>query len=148
MKKFIVILLVSIFSFSFAQAEDTYTYYYGQWCSHCAKVDKYLNAVDWYEKLWIDKKEIYFDADNRAAMQEDAKRLWLGEDWEWVWVPFFIVNNDWVETPIIWDATIIEYFTPILGEAPKSNAWIVILIILALLAIAIPTFLIKWSNKK
>lgn len=127
------------------EEEISYIYYYWQWCSHCAKVDKYLKWVDWYNKVNLIKKEVYFDDDNRTAMLSDWKRLWLDEST--IWVPFLIVNNGWVETPMIWDKTIIDHFLPTLWEVPKNNNKAIVLAILWVLAVLIPVFLIKLSNK-
>lgn len=134
---------LSIWSISEKQ-EISYTYYYGEWCSHCYKVDKYLVSVDWYNKLGIIKKEVYFNDESRKDMLNDGKRLWLDE--KDIWVPFLIVNNNWEEKFFKWDKTIIEYFIPILGEAPKNNNKTIILAILWVLAILLPVFLIKLTK--
>lgn len=123
----------------------SYIYYYGQWCSHCANLDKYLKNVWAYEKLNIEKKEVYFDDANRDSMMSDGKRLWLSDSD--IWVPFLIVNDSWIETPIIWDGPIIEKLKPILWEVPENKNKTIVLTILVILAIIIPIFLIKLSNK-
>lgn len=127
------------------KTESSYIFYYGQWCTHCAKVEKYLEWVSGYEKLNIVKKEVYFDDKNRQEMLDDGKRLWLEESS--IWVPFFVVNDDWKETPIIWDVVIIDYLKTILWEVPENNNKTIVFTILIILAIIIPIFLIKLSNK-
>ncbi len=61
--------------------------------------------------------------------------------------PFLIINDNWNETPMIWDETIINHFTPILWDVPENNNKAIILAILWVLAVIIPVFLIKLSNK-
>lgn len=123
----------------------SYTYYYGQWCSHCANLDKYFKWVWAYDKLNIIKKEVYFDDKNRQEMMDEWKRLWLNESE--IWVPFFIINDAWIETPIIWDWPVIEKLKPILWEVPQNKNKTIIFTILIIIAIIIPVFLIKLSNK-
>lgn len=137
--------LVSTWSIDNNLEETSYTYYYGQWCSHCANLDKYINWVWWYEKLNIVKKEVYFDDKNRQEMVDEWKRLWLSESE--IWVPFFIINESWTETSIVWDGPIIEKLKPILWDIPENKNKTIILAILSILAIIIPIFLIKLSNK-
>ncbi len=129
---------------TWALEEASYTYYYGQWCSHCANVDEYMKWVDWYNRVNITKNEIYFDDDNRAAYLEAWKRLWISE--ADLGIPFLIINNWWEEDFLIWDETIINHFESFLWEAPENpNKWI-ILIILWVLVILIPLVLIKFSK--
>lgn len=137
--------IISTWSTNETLDETSYIYYYGQWCSHCANLDKYMNSVWWYDKLNIVKKEIYFDDKNRQEMIDNWKRLWLDE--ASIWVPFFIVNNAWKETTMIGDGIIIDYFKTILWEAPENKNKTIVFAILSILAIIIPVFLIKLSNK-
>lgn len=125
---------------------STYIYYYGQWCSYCASLDRYLNSVDWYKKLNIEKREIYRNPDNSKNMMADAERLWLGLN---VWVPFFIVNTWEEEIPMVWDKPIIDFLSPVLGESSgtENKSKTIILAILAVFAVILPVFLIKLSNK-
>ncbi len=126
-------------------SETSYIYYYGQWCSHCANLDKYFKGVWAYEKLNIVKKEVYFDDKNRQSMMDDWKRLGLSESE--IGVPFIIEKKSWIETPIIWDGPIIEMLKPTLWEIPENKNKTIILTILIVFAIIIPVFLIKLSNK-
>lgn len=125
---------------------STYIYYYGQWCAYCASLDRYLNSVNWYDKLNIEKREVYRNPENSKNMMADAERLWLGMN---VWVPFFIVNTWEEEIPMVWDKPIIDFLSPVLGESSnsKNNSKTIILAILAVLAVILPVFLIKLSNK-
>ena len=123
----------------------TYTYYYWQGCWYCANVDKYMNAVDGYEKLDIEKKEIYYNDQNREDMLADAQKLWL--DPSSIWVPFLIINSQENSEALTWDKPVISYFENILWPAPENNNAAIILAILWVLAVLLPVFLIKLSNK-
>lgn len=123
----------------------SYIYYYWQWCSYCAQLDKYLNKVDWYSKLDIVKKEVYYNDDNRSEMLSVWEKLWLNTSD--IWVPFLIKNVNWEETPMIWIDTIMNEFEPILWGIPENNKKPIVFTILVILAIIIPVFLIKLSNK-
>ncbi|NVP17887.1 hypothetical protein HUU51_04175 [Candidatus Gracilibacteria bacterium] len=125
--------------------DTSYIYYYGQGCSHCANLDKYLTKVGGYDKLNIIKKEVYFNDENRAEMMSEGKRLGLSDSD--IGVPFFIVNESGTETSIIGDGPIIEKLKPILGDIPENNNKPIVFTILIILAIIIPIFLIKLSNK-
>ncbi|MDD3145071.1 MAG: hypothetical protein PHV23_03075 [Candidatus Gracilibacteria bacterium] len=137
--------LVSTGSIDNNLEETSYIYYYGQGCPHCANLDKYISGVDGYEKLNIVKKEVYFDDKNRQDMLDDGKRLGLEESA--IGLPFFIINKAGVESPMVGDGPIIDYLKPILGEVPENKNKTIILAILSILAIIIPIFLIKLSNK-
>ncbi|MDD3793427.1 MAG: hypothetical protein PHI37_01325 [Candidatus Gracilibacteria bacterium] len=131
---------------STGSTQDTsYIYYYGQGCSHCANLDKYLTKVGGYDKLDIVKKEVYFNDENREEMISEGKRLGLSESD--IGVPFFIINASGKETPLIGDGQIIENLKPILGEIPENNKKPIVFTILVILAIIVPVFLIKLSNK-
>ena len=140
---FLLFILVFCANISFANADTSYLYYYWKGCSHCANVDEYMNWVDGYNRIKMEKKEVYFDKDNAKAMSEDAERLWYKN----VWVPFLIVNKDWKESVLTGDKPIINYFTPILWEPKPNNNKYIILTILWLICIVVPLFIIKWWKK-
>ncbi|MFK7780172.1 MAG: hypothetical protein QM490_03405 [Candidatus Gracilibacteria bacterium] len=124
--------------------EISYLYYYGQGCSHCANVDEYMNAVDGYEKLNIEKYEIYFDDDNREKYLAAGKRLGLSE--KELGIPFLIIIEDGKEAFLTGDVSIINYFKGYLGEAPENPNKKIILIIMGIFVVLIPVFLIKSSK--
>ncbi len=122
----------------------SYIYYFGQWCSHCANVDKYMRAVDWYEKLNVEKLEIYFDDDNREKYLAAGERLWIPE--KELWIPFLVINENGEETHLSWDVPVIDYFKWFLWEAPENPNKKIILIIMWVLVVLIPVFIIKSSK--
>lgn len=166
MKKLFSILILSIMSMAqlFAASGDSipaetvtpattveektvkYTYYWGNGCPHCSKVNAYMKWVDAESKIDIDKKEIWRDRENAALFTKDAERL--GLDTAKLWVPFMIVNTDGVETTLNGSAEIIEHFKPILGEPVPNKARPIVLSILGLIVILVPLYLIFWGKKK
>ncbi len=133
MKKIIFVFMWLLLSFvSFVSATE-YIYFHGQWCPHCAKVDEYLKSVDWYEKLKIQDKEVYFNQKNAQEMSDYGKKLSIPESD--LWVPFLVIK-DWDKYDYkIWDQPIIEQFRPILWEPVKNNnkiyviSWIIIFLL-------------------
>jgi glutaredoxin len=43
---------------------DSYEYYGGEGCPHCANVEKFFDTWENRDKIQIDKKEVYKDQDN------------------------------------------------------------------------------------
>lgn len=142
---FIITIALFLGLTGFAFADTSYLYYYGQGCPHCANIDKYMKGVDGYNRINIEKKEVYFNQDNAKSMSQDAESLGIKQ--EELGVPFLIVDNDGEKSYLIWDGPIIDHFTPILGEPQPSNAKYIVLGILVLLAVIIPAGIIMWGKK-
>jgi cytochrome c biogenesis protein CcdA len=47
-----------------------FTFFYGQGCPHCAKVESYFQKEDIYNKYQVDKREVYFDQGNAAYFNQ------------------------------------------------------------------------------
>ncbi|QFR38707.1 hypothetical protein A9Q91_00545 [Candidatus Gracilibacteria bacterium 28_42_T64] len=125
----------------------TFLYYYGNGCSHCAKVDAYLKGVNAYDVLDIVKKDTWdrTKPENNESMLKDAERLGIAV--EQIGVPFLIITENGTETYLTGDKSIIDYFTPMLGEVPEKDGTIV-LIILGLLVVVISAGIIIGGKKK
>ncbi|MBQ2600278.1 glutaredoxin family protein [bacterium] len=50
-------------------------YFYGNGCSHCAKVEKFFEKENIEKKYNIDMREIYFNRDNVLLFQEYVDKL-------------------------------------------------------------------------
>lgn len=142
----------------------SYIYYYGQGCPYCQQFQKYMESVWWFDKLNIDKREVWYNAENQTKMAEDIQRLWIVS--EQIWVPFMVINQWGEESYISWLDGLLSHFEPILGkyseetiskiEAEKKliqseqNKWktYVFLIIILILAVWIPAIFILPKNKK
>lgn len=124
-----------------------YIYYYGEGCGYCTELDYYLKQTDGYNKLDITKKEVWSNKEHALEMTQKAKELWV----ERVGVPFIVVKNGDKEAPIVSLDRILEHFKPILWEPvswKKSQKTLIVLVALFVLAIIVPTILIKLSSKK
>ena len=107
MKK-IFILFASLFTllgFSFAQE---YIFFYGNGCSHCAKVEKFFDENDIENKYDLEMKEIYFNRDNLKDFQWYIEKLWI--DSSKAWVPFLVIDNENECEYVAWDKKIISFF--------------------------------------
>lgn len=143
--KYLFMWLISLFLFNFTFASN-YVFYYGQWCPHCAKVEEYMESVDWYSKLNITKKEVYFDKNNAQELNSFAQKLWINSSE--VWVPFLLVQ-DWDKySYLIWDKPIIDHFKTALGNPePKSNNNIILIVIWVIVLGAVVSMLVFKPKK-
>lgn len=100
------ILFWFLFSFSFAQ---DYLFFYGNGCSHCAKVEEFFKANSVQKFFSVQEKEVYFNRDNLKEFNNYAEKLNLSSDE--MWVPFLVINWSGGEcTYLAWDSSIIKYF--------------------------------------
>jgi len=121
----ILLLIVIFFAFFSTSFADSYIFYYGQWCPHCANVEKFFKEDNIKSKFTIEEREVYFNAKNRDKFSADWDLLGMP-----IWsrgVPTLVVKDDtW--NPIsykVWDTSIVEYFKSMLvvwnTEEPKNN---------------------------
>lgn len=111
--KYITKIIIWIFiflwlslSFNFAQE---YIFFYGNGCTHCAKVEKFFKENDVKKYFSIQEKEVYFNRNNLKEFADYAKKLNISSDQ--MWVPFLVINWSGGEcTSLAWDASIIKYF--------------------------------------
>lgn len=101
-KKFIIILsAVFALSFSFLwnfayaqgikQNEDLVYVFWGQGCGHCAKVEQYIQENRLDDIFSIERKEIYFDKENREDFLDACDKN--GIPMERAGVPMAIING-------------------------------------------------------
>lgn len=107
MKKIFILFasIFTLFGFSFAQE---YIFFYGNGCSHCAKVEKFFDENDIEKKYDLEMKEIYFNRDNLKDFQWYIEKLWI--DSSKAWVPFLVIDNENECEYVAWDKKIIEFF--------------------------------------
>ncbi len=81
---------------------DSYEYYWGEGCPHCANVEDFLSAWENRDRVQIDKKEVYKDQGNIDLFKSRAEYCNLPNNQ--VGVPFlFTPEGECVvgDTPII-----------------------------------------------
>jgi len=54
-------------------------FFYGIGCSHCAKVEKFFEENDLYDRYLIERREIYFDRDNAVLYNTMLDKLRVAE---------------------------------------------------------------------
>lgn len=110
---FVLILVGGVVVFSkksSAPTEDiplpeSYEYFWGEGCTHCAKVEEFLSSWENIEKVEIDKKEVYNNTENVALFRSRAQYCELANNQ--VGVPFLFTPDG---ECIIGDTPIIDYF--------------------------------------
>ena len=105
----LLIILPLIWNLVDANSNSTkYTYFYGQGCSHCIKVENYFETTDIDEKNNIEKYEIWFDQKGRSVLEEKLKHLPLSL--EEIGTPFLVIQKWDTYSSLMWDTPIINYF--------------------------------------
>lgn len=122
MKKYFIViasLLWFIGLFWSVSAED-YRFFYGNWCTHCAKVEQFFdknNIVKIYDVIF---KEVYFDRDNLNEFMTAIEKLDL--DSSTIGVPFLLITSGSSSNYLNWDIPIIDYFTQKLADSVPSQS--------------------------
>lgn len=102
-----ILLFLSIFLLSFSQSTFAdYIYFYGEWCSHCAKVQRFFDQNNVMEKFEIEKKEVWSDINNSREFLQYGRDLGISESK--LWVPFMVTENG--EWYLMGDVDIIDHF--------------------------------------
>lgn len=110
------ILFVSFCSLTFA---EEYIFFYGNWCPHCANVEKFFDEEKIEKKFNITSKEIYFNRDNLKDLGFYLEKLNLSS--EKMGVPFLVINS-WSESSYLnGDKPIIDFFNKKINKV--TTAW-------------------------
>ncbi len=108
MKKLILAFFAISFGLmTFASAQE-YIFFYGNGCSHCAKVEKFFEETNADEKYDVVMSEIYFNRDNLKDFSAYIEKL--GIDPNKAGVPFLVINNENECDYVAWDKKIISLF--------------------------------------
>jgi len=78
MKSLLKIIFPIFLLFGFSFATD-YIYFHGNGCPHCAKVDEFFAENKVYDKVKIEKREVYFDNKNRNDLLNFFSQLKVPE---------------------------------------------------------------------
>ena len=54
-------------------SKDKIVYYYGLTCPHCKEVEEWMKKNKIEEKIKVEKKEVWYNKENAAELQEVAK---------------------------------------------------------------------------
>ena len=117
----ILLLIFCFFILISTSFADSYIFYYGQGCPHCANVEKFFKEDNIKSKYTIEEREVYFNANNRDKFSADADLLGMPVSSRGV--PTLIVKDDsW--NPVlykVWDTSIVEYFKSLVGTLTVEN---------------------------
>lgn len=124
MKK-ILPLLVSLFAFAscgtpvdIINPDAKFLYFYGSTCPHCQELNTYMQDNDLYNKLSLEKREVYFNQENNKMFLEKAKELGIPE--KEVAVPF--VLNKETNTYTVGAPAAIEQFEADIAERAQTTS--------------------------
>jgi len=104
-KKIFLSLIIFIWFTNITHAAQ-YIYFYWEWCPHCHEILKYFEDNNIDNKFDIEKKEIYFNNENREELLNIWSNFWI--TLSNIWVPFLVDSN--LETYYSWDKEIKNFF--------------------------------------
>ncbi|MDD3303267.1 MAG: hypothetical protein PHN31_06950, partial [Candidatus Gracilibacteria bacterium] len=108
-----IVFIFGFFIFSLNVFADTYVFYYGQGCPHCANVERFFKEDNTRSNYKVIEKEVYFSAKNRDEFLNDSDTIGIPEETRGV--PTLIVKDDNGNLKLykIGDSSIIDYFKSI-----------------------------------
>jgi len=120
----LLIILPLIWNLVDANSNSTkYTYFYGQGCSHCIKVENYFATTNIDEENSVEKYEIRFDQKGRSVLEEKLKHLPLSL--EEIGTPFLVIQKWDTYSSLMWDTPIINYFKT-LEQKSDIASWTIV----------------------
>ena len=120
----LLIILPLIWNLVDANSNSTkYTYFYGQGCSHCIKVENYFATTNIDEENSVEKYEIWFDQKGRSVLEEKLKHLPLSL--EEIGTPFLVIQKWDNYSSLMWDTPIINYFKT-LEQKSDIASWTIV----------------------
>ena len=84
MKKIFLILIVAVLALSSCAGDNSndiinpeaqFLYFYGATCPHCQKLNAEVKKEDLFSKVTIEKREIYYNNENREIFLALTKKL-------------------------------------------------------------------------
>jgi glutaredoxin len=92
-----------------------YVFFYGNGCTHCAKVENFFKQESIEKSFSLEKKEIYFNRDNLSEFNSYIDKLGLPSDQ--VGVPMLIIDSESESCSYLaGDKSIIDFFQKKLDE--------------------------------
>lgn len=89
--------------------DNVYTYYYGQTCSHCKKVEDYLKKTALDQRIHIVPKEVQMNKDNQQELLDQATAL--NVPISQVWTPFVVVEYvDGKKSSLVGEDEVLTHF--------------------------------------
>ncbi len=126
MKKFflLIILVITLISCGsvgnntdIINPDAEYLYFFGATCPHCQELNKRVKDEDLFSKISVEKREVYFNEENREIFSQLTQELELKE-WE-TGVPF--VYDTVNKTHVVWVDQALEMFKSRLNESTTGE---------------------------
>lgn len=99
----IPLLILLIFTPFLARGEEKekVIFFYGFSCSHCAKVEKYMESIDFAQKVNLEKREVYLNQKNAALFNQFCEQAGIPTNERGV--PLLVWGDEYSvgDTPII-----------------------------------------------
>ncbi|MEI7562771.1 MAG: hypothetical protein WCJ39_03520 [bacterium] len=92
--------------------------FYGNGCPHCAKVDTYFQKNAIVKTFDVQKKEVFYNTENRKEFNTYLAKHDLNYDK--IGVPFLIINSGSECNYINGDQSIIDYFSGKLAQVQAA----------------------------
>lgn len=93
--KILIVIILTIFLTGFfvifQKGKSKIVYYYGQDCPHCQKVEEFLKENKIEEKLFFEKKEVYYNKKNAQELTRRARKCG--------------VKSNEIPVPFLWDGS-------------------------------------------
>ncbi|EKD25077.1 MAG: cytochrome c biogenesis protein transmembrane region [uncultured bacterium (gcode 4)] len=122
MKKIIAVCALFLAFFYSSTFAEEYIFFYGNWCPHCANVEKFFSEEKIEKKFDITSKEIYFNRDNLKDLNYYLGKLNLSIDS--MGIPFLVITSWWDFSYLNGDKPIIDFFTRKLNKNINPWTWI------------------------
>lgn len=133
MKKIISLLIVSLVFLAscgnnnkdIINPDAEFLYFYGATCPHCQELNKRVEQEDLFSKISVEKREVYYNNDNREKFLEVTKGL--GLESSKVGVPF-VVHKESGEYSVGVDKALELFkkdFSKVMEESPLEDIEII-----------------------
>ena len=119
MKKLILALWIFTMAMMAFWSAQEYIFFYGNGCTHCAKVEEFFEDTNADEKYEVEYREIYFNRDHLKEFSSYIEKL--GIDPNKAWVPFLVINNENECDYVAWDKKIISLFQEKLEQDAEQS---------------------------
>ncbi len=99
--------------------DSDFLYFYGKDCPHCQELNRELESLGMYSLVSIEKRETYYNNDNRLMFLAATEALWLESSK--VGVPFVLDRR--TREHAIWVQPALALLATRIGEREEIDFW-------------------------
>lgn len=99
--------------------DSDFLYFYGKTCPHCQELNKELETLGMYSLVSIEKRETYYNNENRLMFLAATEALWLESSK--VGVPFMLDRR--TREYAIWVQPALALLATRIGEREEIDFW-------------------------